>query len=389
MARKKSTAGGTDTPGQPAPDRPRAVDRTHAAPATNEGAARQGVQAFPVVGIGASAGGLDALKEMLRALPADTGMAFVLIQHLDPTHASMLTEILSRATTMPVAEAGDQMTVHPNHVYVIPPGKDMVIEQRVLRLSPRSETRGQHRAVDHFLRSLADDQAHKAIGVILSGSATDGTLGLEAIKAAGGITFAQDDTAQQKSMPRSAISAGCVDFVLPPDQIAQEIARISRHPYVAPGMDADVETSREPNMSRVLDQLRFVSGVDFSNYRRNTLYRRIARRAVVHKLDELSDYVRFLQGNPAEVEALYQDVLISVTSFFRNPETFEVLKSRVFPRLIRDRTPQEHVRIWALGCSTGEEAYSIAIAFAEFAEASGRPIPLQIFATDVNGRGLE
>src|SRR5215831_17209321 len=183
---------GTDAPEQPAPGRP------VASPVTNEGAARQDVHAFPVVGIGASAGGLDPLKEMLRALPANTGMAFVLIQHLDPTHASMLTEILSRTTTMPVDEVRDQMAVHANHVYVIPPGTDMVIEQGVLRLSPRSETRGQHRAVDHFLRSLAEDQGYKAIGVILSGSATDGTLGLEAIKAGGGITFAQDDTAQQK-----------------------------------------------------------------------------------------------------------------------------------------------------------------------------------------------
>jgi len=383
MAHKQSK------PPQPAP--PEKPDSTRPAvdPVVEEETPRQDIPRFPVVGIGASAGGIEAVKQVLQALPADTGMAFVLVQHLDPTHASMLTEILSRATSMPVSEVTDQMAVEPNHVYVIPPGMNMAISQGTLRLSPREETPGQHRVVDHFLHSLAEDQGHKAIGVILSGSATDGTLGLEAIKAEGGITFAQDDTAQHKSMPRSASAAGCVDFVLPPDEIAREIVRISRHPYVAPGAEAAVEGAREPKLNEVLDQLRFATGVDFSNYKRNTLYRRVTRRVVLHKMEGLGDYVRFLQSNPAEVEALYQDVLISVTSFFRNPEAFEMLKGKVFPRLTQERSRHEAMRIWVLGCSTGEEAYSIAIAFAEFAEASGRQIPLQLFATDLNGVGIE
>src|SRR5712691_672440 len=210
---------------------------------------------FPIVGIGASAGGLEALIQLLRALPADTGMAFVLVQHLDPTHASMLTEILSRATAMRVAEVTDQTAAKWNHVYVIPPGVTLGIERGILRLSPRNEARGQHRPIDDFLNSLAHDQGHLAIGVILSGSATDGTLGLEWIKAEGGITFAQDDTAQHRSMPNSAVAAGGVDFVLPPNAIAAELHRISRHPYVASDVGDEVESrAGEYSMGPILDQ---------------------------------------------------------------------------------------------------------------------------------------
>ena len=351
---------------------------------------RPAVAPFPIVGIGASAGGLDAFTEVLRALPTDTGMAFVVVQHLDPTHSSLLTEILSRSTVMPVTAVADQMVVEPNHVYVIPPGVTMGITRGTLQLTPRSDTRGQHRPIDHFLRALAEDVGHRAIGVILSGSATDGTLGLEAIKSEGGITFAQDESAQHSSMPSSAVAAGCVDFVLPPRGIAEEIARISRHPYVTRGAEEILNSpGSEPSLSRVLDQLRVTTGVDFSSYKRNTLLRRITRRAVLHKLDGLRDYARLLHGDPAETEALYQDVLISVTSFFRNPEAFEVLKSKVFPRLVRDRSRHDPVRVWCIGCSTGEEAYSIAIAFSEFSEANRLQIPLQIFATDLNGSSIE
>src|SRR6516164_10963367 len=228
MARKKRQ------PAEPSPAEPESTPPA-ASSAAEVAALREETLSVPVVGVGASAGGLEAFTQMLRALPVDTGMAFVLVQHLAPTHASMLTEILSRATSMPVREAQDQMPVEPNHVYVIPPGTNMVISQGVLRLSPRTETRGQHRPIDPFFRSLAEDQGHKAIGVILSGTATDGTLGLETIKAEGGITFAQEPkSAQYDSMPRSAVAAGCVDFVLTPEEIAQELARINRHPYVAP-----------------------------------------------------------------------------------------------------------------------------------------------------------
>src|SRR6516164_1542591 len=383
MARKKRQ------PAEPSPAEPESTPPA-ASSAAEVAALREETLSVPVVGVGASAGGLEAFTQMLRALPVDTGMAFVLVQHLAPTHASMLTEILSRATSMPVREAQDQMPVEPNHVYVIPPGTNMVISQGVLQLSPRTETRGQHRPIDPFFRSLAEDQGHKAIGVILSGTATDGTLGLEAIKAEGGITFAQDDTAQHDSMPRSAVAAGCVDFVLSPDEIAKEIARISRHPDVAPPAEVKPkDPASEPNLGPVLELLRNAKEVDFTHYKHNTLYRRITRRMVLHKMEGLKDYLRFLQSSPAEVEALYQGLLISVTNFFRNPETFAVLKTKVFPKLTQDRSRHEPVRIWVLGCSTGEEAYSIAISFAEFVEASGRLIPVQVFATVFNGAAIE
>ena len=361
-----------------------------AAALDTESAPRSASAPVSIVGIGASAGGLEAVNTLLRALPKDTGMAFVLIQHLDPTHASMLTEILSRATAMPVLEGREGIAVEANHVYVIPPATTLTVSQGTLHIAPRGDTRGPHRPIDHFLHSLAEDQGFRSVGVILSGSATDGTIGLEAIKAEGGITFAQDDSAQHTSMPSSAAAAGCVDFVLPPAAIAAELVRISRHPYVTrPAEDPAKVPGGESSLNRVLEQLRLASGVDFTSYKRNTLFRRITRRALLHKLDDLRDYAKLLQSHPAEVEALYQDVLINVTSFFRNPEAFEVLKTKVFPRLVRDRSRHDPLRVWSVGCSTGEEAYSIAIAYAEFAEMAGVQVPLQIFATDLNGVGIE
>jgi two-component system, chemotaxis family, CheB/CheR fusion protein len=337
---------------------------------------------FPIVGVGASAGGLEAFTQMLGALPVDTGMAFVLVQHLAPKHASLLAEILSRTTAMPVTEVQAEPRVKPNRVYVIPPDRNMIISRGLLQLLPREEARGRYRPIDFFLRSLAEDQGHRAIGVILSGTATDGTLGLEAIKAEGGITFAQDNTAQQNSMPQSAVASGCVDFVLPPDEIAREIGRIARHPYVAP--ERRQALASEPDLSKILEILRKVKGVDFSLYKTSTLYRRISRRMVLHKVEGLQDYARFLRKNPGEVEALYQDTLIRVTRFFRNPETFEALKARVLPKLFKNRSGQEPLRVWVPGCSTGEEAYSIAIAFAELTAARGSQVPVQVFATDLN-----
>jgi len=346
--------------------------------------------AFPIVGVGASAGGLEAFTQMLGALPVDTGMAFVLVQHLAPKHASMLAEILSRTTAMPVTEVHDEPRVEPNRVYVIPPDRDMVISKGCLQLRPREKTRGQHRPIDLFLRSLAEDQQEWAIGVILSGTATDGTLGLEQIKAEGGITFAQDGTAQQSSMPQSAIATGCVDFVLPPAGIAREIGQIARHPHVARGAPPKgTGPPGIPDLGNVLEIVRDVSGVDFSGYKTSTLHRRVTRRMILHRMDKLQDYARFLRKNPKETEALYQDILIPVTQFFRNPETLEALKITVLPKLFQDGSRNEPLRVWVLGCSTGEEAYSLAITCAEFAEARGSRLPVQIFATDLNGTGIE
>ncbi|MEO5623544.1 MAG: chemotaxis protein CheB [Dokdonella sp.] len=336
---------------------------------------------FTIVGIGASAGGLAAISTLLRTLPLDTGMAFVVVLHLDPRHDSALDDILSRATAMPVRRAQDQLGVEPNHVYVIPPGKDMTISDGQLRLEPRTETHGQHRSIDHFLSSLAEDPEVEAIGVILSGASTDGTRGLSEIKSVGGITFAQDESAEHATMPRSAIAAGCVDMTLSPEDIAQEIARISRHPIRQLAEDA--------SLTRILEALRHATGTDFSHYKPNTLQRRITRRLLLLKMDNAQAYVRYLTKTPKEAEALYQDILINVTGFFRNPAAYDALKASVFPRLAADRGNNEPVRVWSIACSTGEEAYSLAIAWIEYAQESGRSMPIQIFATDLNSRSIE
>lgn len=350
---------------------------------------------FPVVGIGASAGGLEAFKQLLEPLPANTGMAFVLVSHLDPTHKSILSELLARSTKMPVSEVSDGARVEPNHVYIMPPNTSIEIAEGALRLRPREEGRAGRYPVDHFLRALAEDQSHRAIGVILSGADSDGTLGMEAIKAEGGITFAQEPrSAKYDGMPRSAITAGHVDFILPPEGIAEELARISRHPYVAPPIaDAPLEEEQQTivrnGFKKILMLLRKAKGVDFSDYKANTLHRRITRRMVLNKSESMEDYAQSLREDAAEVEALYQDILINVTSFFRNPETFAFLKEQIFPQIVRQRTPDQPIRIWTLGCSTGEEAYSIAMAFIEFLGDQADHIPIQIFATDLSDRGIE
>jgi two-component system CheB/CheR fusion protein len=347
---------------------------------------------FPVVGIGASAGGLEAFTQLLKDLSADTGMAFVLVQHLDPKHESMLTELIARATTMPVTEVKDGMRVKPDHVYVIPPNTYMSISGEVLALTPRSEIPGQHRPVDHFLTSLAEDRGSSAIGVILSGTASDGTLGLKAIKAEGGITFAQDRTAKYDGMPRSAIAAGCVDFILPPGRIARELVRIGRHPYVAPLKTQDVEVlpeGGENDLRRIFRLLLRSTGVDFTDYKHSTIERRIARRMVLQRIERREDYVQYLRDNPGEVEALYGDILITVTGFFRDPGAFLALKQKVFLPITTDRSPETSIRVWVPGCATGEEAYSIAICLLEFLGETATNIPIQIFGTDINEMAIE
>ena len=346
-----------------------------------------GDESFPVVGIGASAGGLEAIGSLLAALPADTGMAFVVISHLDPTHASALPEILGRTTSMPVIEAVNEQAVEPNHVYVMPPGQDMTIDQGRLQLQPRAG-HTLHRPVDLFFRSLADDRRDQAIGVILSGTASDGTLGTRAIKGASGITFAQDESAQQSGMPHSAVADGFVDFVLPPAAIAEELVRISRLPRA---IAASTPTLAEEDayLAQVLENVRNETGVDFTHYKAPTLRRRILRRMILQRKDALRDYAQLLQDLPTEARALHDDLLIGVTSFFRDPESFEALTQSVFPALVNGRRNNEPLRIWVLGCSTGEEAYSLAIALTEFLETSQVAVPIQIFASDVNSGGIE
>jgi two-component system, chemotaxis family, CheB/CheR fusion protein len=358
---------------------------------------------FPVVGIGASAGGLEAFRNLLTHVPTDTGMGFVLVQHLDPGHDSALTELLGRATSLPVSQVRDKTRVEPNHIYVIPPNTNMAIEQGVLRLQPRPAGGAPHHSIDYFFESLAHDQHECAVGVVLSGTASDGTLGLEAIKAESGITFAQDDSAKFDSMPRSAIAAGCVDFVLPPEGIARELARIARHPYVLGESELCLDKARVPaekprvpsghkdeeqGLKKILSALRSRSGVDFSLYKEKTIQRRIARRIMLSKLDNTEAYFNFLRAQPSEFEALYSDLLINVTGFFRDPGAFAVLSEKVFPKLSQ-QPRDEPIRLWVAGCSTGQEAYSLAIALVEHFEQTGQSRKLQIFATDVNEALLE
>ena len=353
---------------------------------------------FPVVGIGASAGGLEAFTQLLHHLPIDTGMAFVLVQHLDPNHPSLLSEILARATQMSVQEAQEGMAIAPNQVYVIPPNTVMTIAQGKLHLIQRESARRTSKAVDTFFNSLAEERGSKAIAVVLSGGDGDGTQGLEAIKAAGGITFAQsEDSAQVTNMPNTAIATGQVDFVLPPEAIATELANISRHPYVStPAATLTAANLATEDLSELTDALTTIFsllqtafGVDFTHYKRTMIQRRIFRRMALYHLEQLSDYVRYLHESLPEVQALYQEILIHVTSFFRDAAVFETLKREVFPALLRDRPADLPIRIWVAGCSTGEEAYSIAICLLEFLSHQPRQPQIQIFATDVSDLTIE
>ncbi len=343
---------------------------------------------FPIVGIAASAGGLEAFSELLSHLPIDTGMAFVLIQHLDPEHKSLLTQILARKTQMPVSEAQDGMAVEPNQVYVIPPNTKMVLSQGVLRLSPREKIYGKYMPGDAFFTSLAIDRGHKAIAVVLSGGDGDGSLGIKAIKAAGGMTFAQcQDTAKFDSMPNTAVATGNVDFVLTPEKIAEELTNYSRNPPIicsVPLTIVEEAPAQEDVLATIFGVLKSTTGVDFTHYKRTTIARRIQRRMVLYKLESLDAYAQYLRENSAEVKALYEEILIHVTSFFRDSEVFNKLKKLVFPTITENKSAKVPIRIWVAGCSTGEEVYSIAICLLEFLSDRVIPPPIQIFATDIS-----
>ncbi|MGH9609271.1 MAG: CheR family methyltransferase, partial [Bryobacteraceae bacterium] len=323
-------------------------------------------------------------------MPADSGMAFVLIQHLDPKQHSQLTDILSKATKMPIAEVGTTVHIQPNRVYVMAPGVSLSMSDGHVQADKRGP--GINLPIDHFLKSLASDNTSKAIGIVLSGTASDGTLGLKAVKAEGGITFAQEPTsAKFDGMPRSAIAAGVVDFVLPPEEIAKRLVRLAQHPFVTPKSGEDGEAAQEldSGLNRIFHLLRTVTGNDFTHYKHTTLRRRIQRRMVLQASEKLSDYAAYLQENPAEVRALADDLLICVTSFFREPEYFEALTQRIFPEILKNKSPENSIRIWVPGCATGEEAYSVAICLAEFLERNAGNVPMQIFATDIGESAVE
>jgi two-component system, chemotaxis family, CheB/CheR fusion protein len=350
----------------------------------------------PIVGVGASAGGLEAFTQLLRHLPTDTGMAFVLIQHLDPTHASLLTELLAKATSMPVTEVRDGMEVMPDRVYIIPPNREMTLVGNNLQLSTRNKTHGRYLPIDRFFQSLATHRQQQAIAVVLSGADGDGALGLAAVKAAGGITFAQDIASSKfEGMPDRAIATGCVDFILPPEAIAAELKTISRHSYVAQisphqqPQGAVLAATENDSLTTIFSLLKTETGVDFSGYKPATLKRRIVRRMALHSLERWDDYVVYLQTNPSELAALERDLLINVTSFFRDPVIFNALKSTVFQEILAQKSPGVAIRIWVAGCSTGEEAYSLAMCWLEYLAAREIQMPIQIFATDISETAID
>jgi two-component system CheB/CheR fusion protein len=342
-----------------------------------------------VVGVGASAGGLEAFTELLSHLPDDTGMAFVLIQHLDPKHESHLAELLSNVSRMPVSEVNGETRVGSNHVYVISPRRNLTIVDGVLHTLARPEG-GRNMPVDAFLRSLAADRGMQALGVVLSGTASDGTLGLQAIQAAGGATFAQEvATAKFASMPGSAMAAGVVDFVLSPAGIARHLAAIARDSRVAAELPDAAEQPGDPELPKILRLVQSATGVDFTYYKHSTISRRIKRRMALRGFATLEDYSRELERNRQEATALCESCLITVTAFFREPEVFDELKKNVFPTLLENREAADPIRVWAAGCATGEEAYSIAICLTEFLEDAKVSVPFEIFATDISEAAIE
>lgn len=347
---------------------------------------------FPVVGIGASAGGLEAFAQLLSAVPENTGIAFVLVQHLDPQHESLLTELLTPASKIPIQTVHDGLRIQPDHVYVIPPNASMELQDGALRLVTREP--GLHLPIDIFFRSLARVQGSRAIGVVLSGNASDGSLGVRAIKAECGITFAQDESsARFGGMPRNAINTGAIDFILPPAEIGRELARLGRHRFMVaatPGVpQTEVLPEGDGELKRILAVLHAATKVDFTQYKQTTIQRRIGRRMMILRVESLADYARFVQQKPSEIAELFNDLLISVTSFFRDPATFEALFQHLAPALKQRDESGSPIRVWVPGCATGEEVYSLAICLHEFLQESQLPLSIQLFGTDISDAALQ
>ena len=361
------------------------ADDAPAAPAPED-------QRFPIVGIGASAGGLAAFEAFFSAMPAATesGMAYVLVQHLAPDHKSILSDLIKRYTQMQVFEVEDGMVVQPNCAYIIPPNHDLAFLNGRLHLLDPGAPRGLRLPIDFFFRSLAQDQRERAICIVLSGTGSDGTLGVRAVKGEGGMVMAQNpDSTEYDGMPRSAIATGLVDFILPPAEMAAQLIAYVSHAFGRrPRPVLPASAKAEDTISKICVVLRAQTGHDFSQYKPNTLIRRIERRMALQQVERLDDYLRFVQDTPTEVEALFRDLLIGVTSFFRDPEAFAVLQSQVIPRLFAGKPAGSTVRVWVCGCSTGEEAYSIAILIQEHLETLPRTFSVQIFATDVDHHAI-
>jgi two-component system, chemotaxis family, CheB/CheR fusion protein len=347
---------------------------------------------FPVIGIGASAGGLEALQLFLENVPEKSGMAFVVVQHLDPTRKGFLVELLNRTTAMKVFQVKDSISVQPDCVYIIPPNKDMQLFHGALHLFDPVAPRGLRLPVDFLFRSMADDRQEEAIAVILSGMGTDGTLGLKAIKEKEGAVFVQEPAqAKFNGMPKSAISTGLADVVATAEELPLKIIAYLNHKPLINPCEPEMEDKDRINFDKIVILLRSQTGHDFSLYKKTTIYRRIDRRMGIHQIGKVENYIRFLQENPQELQVLFKELLIGVTRFFRDPEAWEQLKEQVLPALIAGHSPSRPLRAWLVGCSTGEEAYSLAIIFKEALEKFNPTanLQLQIFATDLDRDAID
>jgi len=347
---------------------------------------------MPIVGIGASAGGLEAFKQLFTEMPERSGMAFVVVQHLDPKQSGMLPELLRRFTKMQVKQVEDGMKIEPNTIFVIPPNKDMSIIHGKLLLLEKTAQRGIRMPIDVFFRHLSDDQGERAIGMILSGMGTDGTLGVKAIKEKHGMVMVQDiASAKFSEMPQSAISTGVVDYIAPPDQLPEKLIAYVPRVVTIPSERPPKPAKEPPAMEKILTLVRERTGQDFSLYKRSMVYRRIERRMGVHHIDSINEYVQYLQKNEQEIMLLFKDLLIGVTNFFRDREAWESLKQEIMSKLLSNKEGGSMIRVWAPGCSTGEEAYSLAIVLKECLHATKqkRNITIQIFATDIDSDAID
>ncbi len=348
-------------------------------------------EVLSIVGIGASAGGLEAIQDFFSRMPSDSGLAFVVIQHLSPDHKSMMNELLVKYTRMKILVASEGMTVEANHIYLIPPGKNLTIFHQKIFLTTILKDRTINLPVDIFFRSLAKDQGKNSIGIILSGTGSDGTLGIRAIKEAGGMVMVQDDqSAKFNGMPRSSIATGVVDYVLRTSQMPEKLLSYVKHPYINKSKNFKDELEKtEDTLLKIIMLIREYCGVDFSFYKPNTIIRRIEKRLGINQHEKIDDYITYLEKNPHEVDVLYKELLIGVTKFFRDKEAFDELEQKIIPDIFQDKTNKSEIRVWTAGCSTGEEAYSLAILFQEYMERHQLYADVKIFATDLDKDSIE
>lgn len=347
------------------------------------------INPYLIVGLGASAGGLEALKEFFSSAPNVMNMAFVIVQHLDPTHKSLMVELLGKHTEMQVMEVKDNTIVEPNNVYVIPPNKDMAIYNGVLKLLEPSAARGFRKPIDFFFKSLAEDQQEKAIGIILSGTGTEGTLGLKDIKGLGGLSIVQEpETAKYDGMPRNAINAGAEDFILPVNKIPEALIKYANNRMFKYESESLLASSTNQLLEKVFILLRNETGCNFGDYKNSTVIRRIEKRMALNQIDKLDDYIKYLQKNKEEIKKLFDELLIGVTSFFRDKDAYNAVEEIVIPEIIKNKLDGETIRIWVAGCSTGEEAYSLAILFDEAISKQSKYLKLQVFASDLDERAI-